>query len=137
MDFLNSNYNILPTAGSSLGFKHSEKTLIKMSEAKKWILGENHPMFGKNHSEETKTKMSAAKKGKTLSEETKAKMSLSRSDNKKVEVSNLDTNIFTTYNSIHEAARALNIRAQAISNYINRNQKTPYKGRYIFSLQEE
>jgi group I intron endonuclease len=37
-------YNILPKAGSSFGFKHSEKTKKIISEAKK---GENHPNYGK------------------------------------------------------------------------------------------
>jgi hypothetical protein len=32
-----------------------------------------------------------------------------------------------------KAAAALNIRIQAISNYINRNQKKPFRGRYVFT----
>jgi group I intron endonuclease len=38
-------YNFLPTAGSSLGYKHTEDALAKMSEAKS---GTNHPMYGKS-----------------------------------------------------------------------------------------
>lgn len=76
-------YNISPTAGSSLGVKHSEKTRDKMSTAKS---GENHPLFGKSHSSETRKKMSAAQSGensqmfgKTHSLETSQKMSATKS----------------------------------------------------------
>src|SRR4051812_8616092 len=37
-------YNFLPTAGSSLGYKHTEDALAKMSEANS---GANNPMYGK------------------------------------------------------------------------------------------
>lgn len=63
-------YNILPTAGSSKGFKHSEETLIQMIERKhteeakalisEALKGKNHPFFGKTHSEESRLKMSFA-----------------------------------------------------------------------------
>lgn len=66
------------------------------------------------------------------SEETKARLSLSRSDNIKVSVTDLETNISTTYNSLGAAARALNILQSSITIYFNRSQKKPYKGRYIF-----
>ena len=61
------------------GKTHSLKTRKKMSESKK---GENHPMYGKTHSLETKKKISEANKGennpmygKTHSEKTRKKMS--------------------------------------------------------------
>jgi len=44
-------YNFNPIAGSSLGYKHTEETRAKMSEAKS---GANHPLFGKTHSPESK-----------------------------------------------------------------------------------
>ena len=50
-----------------------------------------------------------------------------------IEVTDIKNNITTSYDSIHEAARALNINnPQAISNYIKNNQKKPYKGIYTF-----
>jgi len=50
-----------------------------------------------------------------------------------IEVTDIKNNITTSYDSIHEAARALNIsNHQAITNYFRQNQKKPYKGRYTF-----
>jgi group I intron endonuclease len=66
IDELKPEYNILKVAGSSLGYRHTDESLAKMSEAQKSIdrTGENHPMFGKtfSHSAETLLKMSEAQK---------------------------------------------------------------------------
>ena len=56
IDLLKPVYNILSTAGSLLGFKHSEKTKAIFSANRK---GKNN-MFGKSHSLETKALMSFA-----------------------------------------------------------------------------
>ena len=56
----------------SLGYKHSEETNLKISEACKGRL--NH-QFGTPLSEETKRKKSEAMKGHTVSEETRHKLS--------------------------------------------------------------
>lgn len=47
-------FNILKTAGSSLGFKHSEVTRAKRS-------GENNHFYGKAHTPEALAKISKAK----------------------------------------------------------------------------
>jgi group I intron endonuclease len=133
-DLFNPEYNLAkdPTAPFS-GRKHSDKTKTKMSDA---LTGENHPMFGKTgenhpnygktHSDETKTIMSEAKKGKPRAEGAGKPF-------QKVEVFDKKTNKTTTYNSISEAARALNLsNHKIITNYILRNQKKPYKGIYTF-----
>jgi group I intron endonuclease len=138
IDLIKPEYNILPTAGSRFGFKHSEKSIQQMSETKQ---GENHPLFGQNHSKETKTKMSKAHKGKSHLEETKYKISGSLLGNKnsvyhpycqKIKVFDMKLNTKTTYSSIREAAKAFNIRQSIISKYFIRNQIKPYLGRYIF-----
>lgn len=49
IDLCKPSYNILTTAGSSLGFKHALESLAKMSGVKK---GELNPMFGKEKSPE-------------------------------------------------------------------------------------
>lgn len=50
----------------------------------------------------------------------------------KLEVTNVDTNITTTYLSISAAARALNLRQASISAYLIKNSFKPYKGKYLF-----
>jgi len=49
------------------------------------------------------------------------------------EVTDITNNTTTSYDSIGEAARALNLPShKAISDYIKNNKKKPYKGRYTF-----
>jgi group I intron endonuclease len=146
-DIFNPKYNIAqdPSAPMS-GRTHSDATKTIMSEAKK---GENHPNFGKTLNDETKTKISdtakkidnsgwfktghqPANKGKTLSNNTKQKISDAMSTSIKIEVTDITNNITTSYNSINEAARALNIHKSVIDNYFRRNQQKPYKGQYTF-----
>ena len=74
-------YNLLPCAGSSRGFKHSESGLKRLSDINKGkVLGEEHrakisaALKGRTKSEETRRKLSAAHKGKRLSPETIEKM---------------------------------------------------------------
>jgi group I intron endonuclease len=108
-------YNILEKAGSRLGSKHSDDTKQIMSDAAKKIdhpgrfkTGENHPNFGK-------------------------KVEGSGKPSQQIEVTDIKNNQATTYDSINEAAKALNLPSHSIiSNYIQRNQKKPYKGRYNF-----
>lgn len=77
LDFLHPEYNLSPTAGSTLGVNLSEETKSKLSiahlgkthtiETRQLMSvtrrGPNNPMFGKSHSEETKALLSAALKG--------------------------------------------------------------------------
>ena len=60
LDLLKPEYNILKTAGSTLGFKHTEETINKFRTRK--------------HSEETKKRMSVVYRGKRT-EEAKKRMS--------------------------------------------------------------
>jgi len=123
-----AEYNILKTAGSSLGFKHSEETLKKLRNIK--------------HSEETKAKMSdTAKKidhsGRYKSGENHPnfgqKVEGSGKPSQQIEVFDFQEKTTTYYNSMGEAAKALNISSHnIIRNYILRNQKKLYKGRYAF-----
>lgn len=99
-------FNNCPVAGSNLGFKMSDETKLKMSDARK---GEKNWNYGKHPSEETKQKLHISRKGnknsvgrkysketiekmKTasaerwknpISEETRSKMSVSASLRKK------------------------------------------------------
>jgi hypothetical protein len=100
IDFLQPEYNILKTAGSSLGYKHDEEARAKMSTSKK---GQNHPMFGKTPNQETIYKITA-----------------SQPNSIKIEVLDLEINTKTIYHSVGSAARALNINQKTISNYFIR-----------------
>jgi hypothetical protein len=51
---------------------------------------------------------------------------------KKVEVIDLELKTITSYASIRAAARELDIGYVSIATYLKRNQKSPYKGRYVF-----
>ncbi len=82
LDIFNPQYNILKIAGSSLGYKRSEETKLKISKALKGIYtGDKSALFGRFHTEETKKLMSLSKAGennplygKTHSEDTKELM---------------------------------------------------------------
>lgn len=76
----------------------------------------------------------------TLSETTRLKQSLAQQKRTKhpkpglsVQVQDLVKSQTIIYSSYREAARALNIDKQIISDYFNRNQIKPYKKRYIFT----
>jgi hypothetical protein len=115
INLLKPAYNILMVAGSLLGYKHDDEAKKKISDATKGEnnpcfgrTGENHPMFGK------------------------ARPAGAGSPSQQIEVTDLEEKTTTTFGSIGEAARALNINQKTISNYFIRNQKKPHKGRYVF-----
>jgi group I intron endonuclease len=58
-------YNMVPLAGRTTGYKHSEESLKRMSEAQK----------GKRHTDETRVRMSLWQKGKIIPAESREKMS--------------------------------------------------------------
>ena len=60
LDMLNPEYNLCPTAGSCLGYRHTEDTKQKIREA---TLGEHNPNYGKYPDEETRGRISEAKRG--------------------------------------------------------------------------
>jgi hypothetical protein len=108
IDLLKPAYNISqdPSAPMS-GLTHSDETRKKMSDTHKKIDNSGRFKTGENN----------PNYGKLIT----------------VEVFDLELNTKTTFGSISEAARALNINQKTISNYFIRNQKKPYKGRYVFT----
>jgi hypothetical protein len=74
-------------------------------------------MIGRILSE--KGKISQAKLGNSYGK--------NQSTSMKIEVTDLELNIKTTYDSIGDAAKALNARQSSISNYFNRGQIKPFK----------
>jgi hypothetical protein len=89
-------------------------------------------MRSRKHTEETRAKLSAMNKGKNNPMFGKTNCG-SHPNSLKIEVTDLELDTKTTYNSMGEAAKALNINICRISDYFNRNQIKPYKGRYVFS----
>jgi group I intron endonuclease len=123
LSYFKPEYNINKKATAPFsGRTHSDDTKIIMSDAKK---GENNPMFGKNLSEETRTKISESKKGKP-------KPKGSGSPSQAIEVTDIKNNTTISYDSISEAARALNINESSIRSSLRYNSKKPYKGQYTF-----
>lgn len=126
------DYNILTEAGSSFGYKHTEVSRIKMKA---------------NYSEERRQQIGSLNKGKTLSSETIEAMRESalnrkplnyteqgvlnmKKNSKAILVKELNNTVYGEFNSIVEAAEALNCSTKTIQ----RTLKTPskmLKGRWI------
>lgn len=108
IDALKPEYNILSTAGSSLGYKHSEESLELMRSALK----------GRSFTETHKEKLSTAKKGTTFTKAHKANMS------KKVYVYTNDNpkTLFKLFNSCNETAKYFNCNRRTIYNYLDKNK---------------
>jgi len=155
IDSLKPEYNICPTAGSTLGKLHTEESKLKISTSKKDTgVGESNSMYGKLHTEEarkmmkeaklggilsdeTKAKLSKAATGRKLTEEHKANLSASKRNSKKIYVLDLHTGIESYYASINEAARELNWPSDSIRANMRSKNKKPYKGRYVLKILDE
>ena len=88
LNTLNPEYNILPTAGSPLGHRHTDETRAKISATHKGkypsaktrakmsaaTTGERNSNYGKHLSDATRRKISNALMGRHLSDETCARM---------------------------------------------------------------
>lgn len=64
-------------------------------------------------------------------EDTKAKIKKYQPNRIMILVTDIITKVETTYDSLAQASRALNSTAGNITRYFTRDQKTPYKKRYI------
>ena len=158
IDKLNPKYNTLKIAGSSLGYKQTEETKIKISKSLKGVYvkeksalfgrthteetkvkmalkksKENNPLFGKIHSEETRELMRQKALGRRHSEETLLKMSSSRGHLVYI-YEKCDTEGFKligSFVSIRRAAKFLDISSNSIKLYINSGKI--FKDRYKFT----
>ena len=130
-DSLNPEFNILKTAGSSLGYKHTEESKILMSKVQNSIdkTGENNPMFGKTHSAETRAKMSEAHKGKSQSAETIAKISATQGT--AIYIYNSVGILVNTFTSAKKAALHFECSQSTILKYAQNGQK--FKENWILS----
>jgi group I intron endonuclease len=125
ISLLKPEYNILNTAGSSLGHKHTESTKEKI----------RNKAIGRIFSDEHRAKISLNNINR--SEELKAKVrarlaTYSQAKAHKVEITNTLTNTIAVYDSIRKAAIELNTNHTTIRRYI-KNQKL-FKGIYEIKL---
>jgi group I intron endonuclease len=104
------------TRSTHRGRNLSEEHVAKLSAANK---GKNNPMFGRT--------------GENQPMFGKARPAGAGSPSQQIEVTDLEEKTTTTYNSISEAAKALNINVGTIRQYFRNNQKKPYKNRYVFT----
>jgi group I intron endonuclease len=135
-------YNINLIAGSSKGYKHSEESLAKIRDAsldRKHSIeirkamrdnrnGEKNPFYGKSHS---------------LSSIALLKKAAANRVNPpvagiEVEITDLETKITTTYESIRKAANAINSDIKSIirreKSQLENGINTPYRNRYIIVI---
>ena len=105
---LKPDYNILKTAGSRLGLKHTKETRDFISALHK----------GREVSGITRAKLAAYRRGLVDSEQVRIKKSTSSPLNIKIEVTDVETNTTTVYHSLREAARNLNTRHSNLNYYI-------------------
>lgn len=138
LDLLKPDYNILQTAGSLLGFKHSKESVTKISRALTGEknpmygkIGENCPLYGRKLSKETRDKLSIALTGENNPRYGKKKPEGSGSPSINIKVLDMLTGIITIYSSMSEAAKALNCPSSSISGYFSRKRQTPFKKRFL------
>jgi group I intron endonuclease len=123
IDLLKPEYNILKVAGSSLGYKHTEETLIKLkartmsSEHRTKLIAHLARLNAREMPSEIRAKIS--KGMATFNVNTKGKPVL---------VTNITTQVTTEYVSISEAARNLNASKSTILRHIKR--QATYLGVY-------
>lgn len=113
-----NSYNILPTAGSRLGAKHSKESIAKMS-------GQNNHMFNKYLSDETLTKMSEAKAGKDNPMSKKVYVYSKDSDTVK------ETILYKSFDTCIDVAKFFDCTTRTISNYLDKNKL--YKNQWILT----
>jgi group I intron endonuclease len=126
LEQLKPEYNMLDTAGSSFGYKHTKQALEKMSVGRSQYTGytlsaETRGKIaiaatGRVLSEETKAKISAARKGIKLSDETRAKLSAATAaiHGVSIEVTNIKTGEIEEFSTMTAAGAALGVSRTAI-----------------------
>lgn len=121
IDLLKPEYNMLEQAGSSLGFKHKEETLLFFKEKRRLTeeAKKNLSMAatGRILPQEVRDKIADKRKGIKLSEETRAKISDAaiKLVGVKINVINTETNESLSFDTLTSAANYLNVSRTAVS----------------------
>lgn len=158
IDKFNPKYNTLKIAGSSLGYRVSEETKLKISNSLKGVYvreksalfgrtysvetraimslkksGKNNPLFGKNHSEATRELMRQKALGRKHSEETLLKMSSSKGYPVYIyeKCDSKGFKLIGNFVSIRRAAKFLGVSSNTIRSYVNSGKI--FRNRYKFS----
>lgn len=139
IDLLKPVYNLNPQAGNSKGYVHTPESIEKlrslalgrkhndqvkklMSESRKGI---NNNFYGKKHTPEALISMKEAALNRTKL--TKPGI--------EVEITDIETKLTTTYESIRKAAFAINSDIKSLSrrekSQLEKGINTPYRGRYM------
>ena len=138
IDFFKPEYNICKIAGSALGYKHTEKSKLKMSASHK---GQRPWMKGKKQSKETIAKIQESRKNYRPTEETKQKMKISYDRTKRIKSIiqyDLLGNNIKEYNSVSEAALVLNTEVSNISRCLTeKNYSRVFNSKYQFFYKNE
>lgn len=135
LDLLNPEYNILKSAGSTLGFKHSKETIAKL---KSRVITAEHisklKLAKKNENPEYRLKRIERLKLLQTNSEFKARLVLRLRklngylkllNSKKIEiVDTLNNNKITEYSSITEAAQGIGCAISSVSDYLTNYKKT-------------
>lgn len=161
LDIFIPEYNVLKTAYSSLGYKHTGESLDKVREnLVKLNLSKSVKVKSTNLLTNISIEYDSIRKAaqslnvsrNTLSLcilQSKPLKGIYKLDSKlaassyssnylnhpaaiEIEVTDLELKTVTRYASIREAGRALDIQHQSIAVYFRRNQKSPFKQRYVF-----
>ena len=126
IDLLKPEYNLLTTAGSSLGYRHTEETLAKFKAREfsaETRLNLSKAATGRILTEETKKKLSSIKKGNKLSIETRAKLSKIAilREGVSVEIKNIVTGETKQYASLTLAGLEIGVSRTAIKKALEKN----------------
>ena len=163
MNLLSPEYNVLNKAYSSLGYKHTKNSLVKVrNNLNKLNLNKSikvkitnlqtnvfkeYPFITeaainlntnkttlKEYIFNSKIYKGIYKLESNLSPSNFDSNYLNHPNSKKIKVIDLELDTINYYDSIRAAAIALNIGYSSIAIYLKRNQKSSYKGRFIFNF---
>jgi group I intron endonuclease len=140
IDLLKPEYNILRTAGSTIGYKHTSETLEKFKYRKfsnETLANLRESAKARVLSKETRAKISASRKGIKLSNETRAKLSAigATKVGVAVEVTNIISNEIKEYATLTLAAKDLGVSKTAIKKAMNSGKVI--KKTYLIKLKDK
>jgi group I intron endonuclease len=125
LDLLKPAYNIYKSAGVYAGYKHSDEIRREMSESRR---GVNNSFYGKKHTDEAKLAIRTA----ALNRDKYPVPGII------VDITDLETNITTSYDSIRKAAKDIGSDLKTIlrreKSQLEKGINTPYRNRYIIVI---